>query len=407
VNNLEIKTARSVPELESLREAWLTWDGHRDSDIDMVLNVLDSYPEAKRPHVIALYKDGELDAILIGRLDERVYHFKVGYLSVFRPRARCLTFVYGAIRGNASEENVEIFVEEVLKSLKAGEADMALMEFVPVESALYQFSLKMPGFLSRDVRPPLQKHDVMQIPGNIDEVYRRMSSDRRIELRRKVRKLDKHPAGLAKIVCYRNESDLDQLFRDAEEVAKKTYQRGLGVGFVDTPVVRKRLQLGARKAWLRAYILYIGNQPVAFWVGMLYHGTFVAEYMGYDRAYRSYSPGMVLMMRMIGCFCGGATGDDVRELDFGLGHAEYKAVLCTKVWSEAAVFIFSPTPKGVLLKLERLLTRTGDGLARRALSSVKFFDKLKRLWRDRLARRAAASAGSSSPDGTLAPTDSN
>ncbi|HVB56405.1 MAG TPA: GNAT family N-acetyltransferase [Candidatus Acidoferrales bacterium] len=385
---VEIRIARVGGEVEALREVWTRWGGHRDSDIDFVLTIIEAYPEALRPHVISIYRNGQPDAILIGRLERKRLTFKIGYLNVFRPWARCLTFVYGALRGNASLENTQILVREVMNCLNQDEADVALLEFVPINSPVYKLALKLPGILSRDTLPSVQGHELMLVPDSIEEVYRHMSGDRRIELRRRIRKIESHPAGQPKIVCYREVSGLDRLFRDAEEIAKKTYQRGLGAGFADAPDVRMRLGLAARKGWLRANVLYIGDRPVAFWIGMLYGTIFVSEYMGYDPEFRQSSPGMVLIMRTIEGFCSHANGDNVNELDFGLGHAEYKAALCSKNWLEASIFIFSPTVKGLLLKSMRVATRAADGTARKVLSSTKFLPRLKRLWRNLLAKQA-------------------
>jgi CelD/BcsL family acetyltransferase involved in cellulose biosynthesis len=148
-----------------------------------------------------------------------------------------------------------------------------------------------------------------------------------------------------------------------------------------------RLELAAHKGWLRAHVLYLGDRPCAFWIGMLYNGVFVSEYMGYDPEFRQSSPGMVLIMRVIEGFCNHANGDLVTELDYGLGHAEYKEVLSSRYWLEASVFIFSPTIRGFLLKTLRVTTRVVDGSARRFLSSTALFPRLKRAWRDRLAKR--------------------
>jgi hypothetical protein len=389
---VEIRIARSLAEVEALRGSWSAWPGHRDSDIDFYIMIVQSYSEVLRPHVIALYRGGEPEAIMVGRLEKKRLHFKVGYLHPFRPWARCLTFVYGAIHGNASSENTRILLEEAINSLKRDEADLAMLEFVPLDSPLYQLALKVPGRLSRDSFPAAQEHDVMIVPESIDEVYRNMSSDRRIETRRRVRKLQTHPAGEPKVVCYRLVSELDRLFRDAEEIAKKTYHRGLGVGFADRVDVRTRLELAAQKGWLRAHLLYIGDRPVAFWIGMLYNGTFVSEYMGYDPEFRRLSPGMVLIMRVIEGFCGQAGGDTVKELDFGLGHAEYKGALCSKNWLEAPLYIFGPTPKGLQLKAMRSTTRAADACARRVLILTKFLPRLKRAWRDRLAKKTKLQA---------------
>jgi|HubBroStandDraft_6_1064221.scaffolds.fasta_scaffold00055_27 hypothetical protein len=383
---IEVRVARSVPEVEALREAWMGWPGHRDSDIDFYLMINEAYPEIQRPHVIALYRDGKPDAILVGRLDKKRVAFNVGYFHGVRARARCLTFVYDAIHGNASLENTRLLLQEVMKCLKRNEADMASVEFVPVDSPLYDLALSLPNVLSRDTQPMAQEHDVFIVPDSIDEVYRRMSSGRRGTLKAGVRKIQSHAAGEPKIVCYRHESELDVLFRDVEDIAKKTYQRGLGAGFTDTPDVRTRIGFAARKGWLRGNVLYLGGKPAAFWIGILYGETMVGEYTGYDREFRKFSPGMFLLLRIIEGCCSGANGDTVKEVDFGFGQAEYKTVLCGKTWLEARVYIFSPTLKGLVLKSIRTATGIIDGSARKLLVSAKLFPQLKRVWRARLAK---------------------
>lgn len=395
-----IRVARSLAEVEALREPWMSWPGHRDSDIDVFLMIVQSLPEVARPHVVALYRGGKLESILVGRLEHKrliQQDFRVGYLSLFRPWARCLTFVYGAIRGNASPENAEILVRAVMDSLRRNEADVAMCHLVPLETPLYRLALALPGILSRDTLPKSQAHDCLTVPASIDDVYRRMSPHRRHRLKATIKKIERGSLGKVSIVCYTAPPELDKLFHDAEEIAKKTYQRGLGVGFADNPAVRRRLELYARKGWLRAFVLYIGHRPSAFWIGVLYRGTCVGEYTGFDREFDKYSPGMFLLMRVIERFCNRVDGDTVRELDFGPGHAEYKKVLCSQTWQEANVFIFSPTLRGLVLKLMRTATRLLDGAARRALASIGMLPRLKRVWRDRLARRQGSSSKTTKP----------
>ena len=399
---VEIRVARSLPEVEALRELWTAWPGHRDSDIDFYLMIVQSYPEVVRPHVIALYRRGEPVAILVGRLERKQLSFRMGYLPGFRLWARCLTFVYGAIHGDASPGSTEILVRSVINSLRQDEADVALLEFVPIDTPLYQLALNLPGILGRDTLPAAQTHDRMVVPESIDHVYRRMSAKHRKNLRREVRQLFDKDEG-ARIVCYQNDSELGRLFHDAEEIAKKTYQRALGAGFADNRRVHQRLALAAQKGWLRGNVLYIGDRPVAFWIGMLYGGTFVSEYLGYDPEFRNVSPGMVLIMRVIEGFCNRANGDIINELDFGLGHAEYKESLRSDSWVEAAVYVFSPTLKGLVLKSARTTTRLVDASARRMLSSTDFWPRLKRTWRDRLAKRANGRPNAEKPDAAAVP----
>jgi CelD/BcsL family acetyltransferase involved in cellulose biosynthesis len=275
-----------------------------------------------------------------------------------------------------------------MNCLRRREADVAMLDDVAIDSPLYRLALKLPGFLSRDTLPKLQGHDAMTVPGSIEEVLQCLSAHRRHELRRTAKKLQNNPVGEPKLVCYRDPTQLDRLFHDAEEIARKTYQRGLGVGFADTLRVRERLELAALKGWLRAYLLYLGDRPCAFWIGMLYGETFVSDYTGYDPELRQLSPGTGLLMRMIERFCNRSDGDVISELDFGPGDAEYKTALCTRKWLEAVVYIFSPTLKGLALKSVRTVTRVVNVLARKVLIFTKLSSWARRAWRGRLAKHA-------------------
>jgi hypothetical protein len=385
----EVRAIRSFAELEPLRGCWKGWPGHYFSDIDVQLTVMKSRVEVLRPHVLALYRNSDLDAILVGRLERKRLTLKVGYLTLFDPEVRCITFVYDAIRGNASPENTRLLVNAVTNCLAAGEADLAMFEFVPLGSLLYRIARELPGLLTRDSCASPQKHLVMTVPEDSKEVYDRMSHARRKDLRRKMRRFEAHPAGEPTIVYYRDPSEVDRLMRDAEFIASKTYQRGMGVGFANSDQVRARLELGAQQSLLRGYVLYVGGRPCAFWIGMLYGTTFVGEYTGYDPEFGEFSPGMFLMMRVIEGFCHHAKGDTVQKIDFGLGEAEYKNALCTDSCLEAIVYVFSPSVRGFTLKCMRTLTWIADASIRRVLTSAKNVARIKKLWRNRMAQRAA------------------
>ena len=402
-DGMQIRVARDFAEVESLREAWSKWPGHRDSEIDFYLMIVRSYPEVLRPHVIALYRNGQPEAILIGRLEEKKLAFKVGYLTLFRPKARCLDFVYDGLRGNASPENTEILVREVTNCLRSGEADLALLEFIPIDSVLYRYSKTLPGFLSRDTSPSRTGHESLKLPPSIDELYKRMSSKRRSEIRRKAKKFVAQATAGINIVCYRQPEQLDRIFQDVEEIAKKTYLRGLGTGFEDNALVRARLELCARKGWLRAYVLYVGDRPCAYWIGMLCGETFYGEYVGYDPEYRLLSPGMYVMLNVIETFCNGTSGDTVREVDFGFGNAEYKSALCNSSSVESSVFMFAPTFKGLRLNFTRTAARMVDNAGRKTVAHANWLQKIKKTWRGRLAKRAESGPPEAEPPGDEKP----
>ena len=92
----------------------------------------------------------------------------------------------------------------------------------------------------------------------------------------------------------------------ADQITGKSYQRGLGVGFVNDPQARERLRLKATKGWLRAYVLYLADCPCAFWMGDINRGIFGSDYLAFDPAFAKYSPGMYLILQVIEGFCNGS-----------------------------------------------------------------------------------------------------
>jgi hypothetical protein len=383
------RIARTLAEIEVLRELWEATPTSRDSDIDFYHMVLGAHSESVRPHVIVLENEGKREAILVGRLDNRVLSFNIGYFRAFRFRVRCVTILYGAVHGKSSPETIKALLQEVMASLRRGEADVASFEFVPVESELYRLATTVPGLMARDSWPAKQGHEIVTLSEDVEDIFNRMSRARRKHTKSRMKKLQKHPEGPARIVCYQDESELNRLFADAERVACKTYQRGLNAGFADRSDIRMRLQLAARKKWLRGFVLYLGDRPIAFWIGTIYGDTFLGEYTGYDPEFAQISPGTYLMFVVLERFCKRINGDNVKQVDFGLGAADYKAAISSTSWQEAKIFIFSPTLKGMRLKGAKTLARLIDGTARNLLAGARVMPRLKRMWRDRLAPDAS------------------
>jgi CelD/BcsL family acetyltransferase involved in cellulose biosynthesis len=147
--------------------------------------------------------------------------------------------------------------------------------------------------------------------------------------------------------------------------------------------MRKRLHLKAEKGWLRAYVLYIGDRPCAFWVGTLYCQEFHSDFMGYDPDYSKYSPGMYLINQVIESFCN--SNEEIAAIDFGLGDAQYKEILGDVQWQDACAYVFAPTLRGLALNAMRTPIMAIDRAGRQALGRVKLLSKLKKLWRRRAA----------------------
>src|SRR5690242_19170967 len=103
-NEASVRTLRKIVELEEIRDAWESWLGNRDSQMDPYLSLLQSNPASVRPDVVVAYRGGVPEAILVGRIDRAPFTCRLGYLRI-KPHAQMMVFVYGALLGNASREN--------------------------------------------------------------------------------------------------------------------------------------------------------------------------------------------------------------------------------------------------------------------------------------------------------------
>jgi hypothetical protein len=381
------KVARSLEEVKGIAAVWRAWQCHPNSDLDFYLTVLRSRPEILRPHVMIVYRDGCPEALLVGRLELRKLQASVGYAGLLKKETRALTFLYGGLLGTLSPEGSEVLVRDIMSSLSQGDADLAYFNHLMADSPLCRAATKVPGLLSRDYLPHHQVHHAMTMPGSLEEFYLRLSPEWRKTLKRYARKLLRENSGNVSVRYFRGIADLDILVKDSEGIAKRTYHRGLGVGFSDTPEMRRRLSLGAERGWLRGYVLYVQSVPWAFFLGTLYRGTFHGDFMGYDPLHAKYSPGMYLMTKVIEDLCNGKGREEkVSLIDFGLGDAHYKEVLGDLEWNDASVYIFAPTLKGAGLNVLRIPALLVDRILRRGLERTNLLAKIKRIWRGHLSK---------------------
>lgn len=377
-----IKVAKSGKEVEEIRNIWEKLQCHPNADIDFYLNIVNSREEIIRPHVIILYSGETPKAMMIGRIEERTIDLKIGYKTICKPKVLALAVIHGGILGDISPDIADALTSELIASLDQGEADIVFLSNIRVDSSIYKMAQEKPIFLCREYLIISNLHWKMSVPSAIDEFLKKLKSKHRYWMRRTKRLLEKDFEGKIAIRSFHDSGRLDKLCKDAEEIAKETYQRGLGAGFIDNDENRKRLHLSADRGWLRAYIMYNDEKPIAFWIGAVYQKTFYSKFTGYNQEYKKYEPGTIIFMKMLEDLC----QDDVDGFDFGLGDAFYKKRFGDTNWEEAVVYIFAPTLKGILLNIIRTITILISMLFEKILDRFNLKDKMKKKWRRKVAR---------------------
>lgn len=378
--SFELRTARNIDDLESCRSFWEKANYHPNADIDFYKVIVSARPEITSPDVTFLFADGQPDSMLVARVEEVRPPLRIGYKTLHTPKVRILSVIQGGTIGSISEEKARIFVDTLCSRMKHERIDAILFHYLPTNSPFFKVLSTRPGFFSRDLLVRRNTHWAMPMPESVEIFLQRLSPKHRYWMRRLPRVLEKDFPGHVALRLFTDRSDIATLSKDVDRIARKTYQRGLGVGYLDNAENQRRIALAAGKGWLRAYVLYVHNAPSAFWLGTLYKGIFHLDFTGYDPAFRKYEPGTILFLKMLEDLC----TKNVRSIDFGLGDAGYKQRFGEQCWMEASVFVFGATLAGMRLKLVHTATNLVSLGLTKAMSSDQF-KRFRKAWRKQLS----------------------
>jgi CelD/BcsL family acetyltransferase involved in cellulose biosynthesis len=125
-----------------------------------------------------------------------------------------------------------------------------------------------------------------------------LSSSTRQGLRRKAKKIAAESGGELDVRSFRAPAELELFHQVARRISLRTYQeRLLGSGLPDTPEFLAEMLALAAMDQVRAWLLYIGAEPVAYLYCPAVGDTLLYAYLGHDPAFNDWSPGAVLQLR--------------------------------------------------------------------------------------------------------------
>jgi Acetyltransferase (GNAT) domain len=377
----QVVAVRTTEGIERLRQCWTEWKGHPDSDIDVYLSQLKCRDDVIEPCVLVLFRKLHPVALLASRIVRKRLPVNIGYLRFLRPTVRALDVPYGGLRGDDSPENCRFLMDSIKKMLRAGHVEVATFDPIRVDSSLYA-AARVSGLHIKVNRQYPMYHRRLDFPSSLAELHRQRPHMR--HLRNNFANRLKASFGDVTVRCFRSPEQVDDFSSTAESIARTTYQRALGVGFSEeSQQVRDFLHLAADRGWLRAYVLYAAGRQISFLIGTLYNNVVYLNFMGFDRTYERYWPGIYLLIRAAEDLC----AEGVSSIDYGVGDAVYKDRFSNLAWLESQICMFRLSPKGVLLDLSRTVTRGVDGIVKQTLQKFGSLEHIKGLWRDHAARR--------------------
>jgi CelD/BcsL family acetyltransferase involved in cellulose biosynthesis len=265
------------------------------------------------------------------------------------------------------------------------EADVIVFGQVDVDGCLYDAVRSAASWWRTDHVPRREVHWRGGVPDSLDEFLATRSSSTRYHVRRYNKRLARGYGEDLKVREFRDRAELDRLHADLESVAARTYQRGLGVGYTGDPMQRALMDLAASRGWLRAWVLYLSETPVAFWFGYSYEGTFGLVATGFDPAHGESRVGQYLQMEMMESLC---RDPEVHSFDYGVGEAEYKRRFGDRPSTEAEIRLYAPSKRAARMNAGHTVRVAVEARARRWLVRSDLGASAKRAWRKRAQNKA-------------------
>ncbi len=142
---------------------------------------------------------------------------------------------------------------------------------------------------------------------------------------------------------------LDEALEDGFRIEAAAWKGARGTAMTSDPAIHlfyaRLAERMADRGWLRLQFLRLGEQRIAFGYSLCYRNTLRLLKTGYDPEYRLYSPGHLLMWRVLR----EASQEGITEFDFLGADASWHADWTTNVRPHAWLFVFRKGPRGWLM----------------------------------------------------------
>lgn len=318
-------------------------------------------------------------------MDERIrLPIAVGYWRVATPLVRVLTVKHGGgWLGPADPEVAREFVAAMRRELLARSATILHLDHFPVDHPVVAAALAAGA---TRVRPEADVNWRVAIPGSYAEFLAARSKNTRRNLKRYPERFLEEFGARSEVHEYRAPADLPRIVLAMDAVARHSYHRGLGAGFLNSPAQCALIEAALANGTYRCWVLHIDGAPAAFWDGRACAGVFYTDFTAYLPQFRDARPGWYLLSRVIEALC---NSPGIDTIDFGQGDAQYKQMLGTASAAETSVALYSPSLRARSLKTLVRATTASTAVARRALQRLGLLARVKRLWRRQLSDESA------------------
>ena len=246
-----------------------------------------------RPYVVTVYQGSFPRAMLVGQVKKRISTV-VSFVKLRGPEVKVLEIVSGGRLGEKSAAIDRLLALQICAATRNADLDLLCFRRLPLQSELFRMLQEVPGFLMKERVPHTFHYSVISLASSPGKPARALSGKNRREIRRKTRILERAFPGKTLFQCFSQPEELAAGLREAASVDVTTWQHYLGSGLVDARRSHNNLAFCARQGWLRIYVMYVDQFPVAFLIGQHYKQTFYCQHAGYHPDFSRFSVGSLL-----------------------------------------------------------------------------------------------------------------
>lgn len=191
--------------------------------------------------------------------------------------------------------------------------------------------------------------------------------------------------GTVRIARYTEPAQANDLATAVARVSRKTYQYHLlGLGLENTPAHIEQLCAAATGGWLRAYVLWIGDTPVAFALGYHDADTYYVHHLGYDPDVSKLQPGIYLHTEIMADLL----ANGIYRFDFLSGDSLYKQRMSNTLREERHYYLIPRGWPGTVYAHTLLIVNALSEAIGRWLDKSGLKERIRRLVRTVAVKRA-------------------
>jgi Acetyltransferase (GNAT) domain len=330
--------------------------------------------------VVTLGSDGDTNAIAPFLLKRWKLHCRLGYTSVLAFPMRVARLCGDTLLAPAQNDVQEALLEAVADA--SVPFDTLLIEGLRVDSPLRELIDKSTSvqrnFWTYCPAPPAS-HWLARLPKTFDDYNAWLGGKLRSQFRSRDRKLSAACGANLSLQRITSSQDVPAFTEAVAKLSQLSWQgRKLGQSIEVGDAQCVRIAEMAAKGWVRGYVLHSGAEPIAFVIGFQSDGVFHYSQVGYDPKWSAYSPGNVLLYRLIEDLY---AHDRPDVIDFGCGDNQYKRVFGNESFNEQNVYLMRRSFYTGLAKATHSAFFNLTGFGRTALQKSGLLERVRRTLR--------------------------